>query len=62
MMPLASPLSWAYRDYFTVEQKTLLEKIQTLRVEAIALADQGTLDATPISALVARRWVSWGSG
>jgi len=52
---LASPLSWAYRDYFTVEQKALLEKIQTLRVEAIALADQGALDATPITELVAHR-------
>jgi HEAT repeats len=55
IVALASPLAWAYRDYFTVEQKTLLEKIQTLRVEAIALADQGALDATPITELVARR-------
>jgi hypothetical protein len=52
---LAAPLSWAYRDYFTAEQKALLEKIQTLRIEAIALADQGSLDATPLTELVARR-------
>ena len=49
------PPSWAYRDYFTTEQKTLLEKIQTLRIEAIALADKGAVDAGPIAELVARR-------
>ncbi|HJW29125.1 MAG TPA: hypothetical protein VJ508_07715, partial [Saprospiraceae bacterium] len=55
IMALPSPLSWAYRDYFTAEQKALLEKIQTLRVEAIALTDQGAVDAAPITELVARR-------
>ena len=51
-----SPLSvWAYRDYFTPEQKTLLDRIQTLRIEAIALADKGAVDAAPIVELVARR-------
>ena len=50
-----SPPSWAYRDYFTAEQKALLEKIQTLRVEAIALTDQGAVDATSITELVAHR-------
>ena len=50
----ASP-SWAYRDYFTPEQKALLDKIQTLRIEAIALTDKGGVDATPIAELVARR-------
>jgi len=49
------PPSWAYRDYFTAEQKALLEKIQTVRIEAIALADQGAVDAAPITELVARR-------
>jgi len=52
---LHAPSSWAYRDYFTTGQKALLEKIHTLRIEAIALADQGVLDATPITELVARR-------
>jgi hypothetical protein len=52
---LHAPSSWAYRDYFTTEQKALLEKIHTLRIEAIALADQGVLDATPLTELVARR-------
>jgi len=52
---LPSPPSWAYRDYFTPEQKALLDKIQTLRIEAIALTDKGGVDATPIAELVARR-------
>jgi len=47
--------SWAYRDYFTSEQKALLDKIQTVRIEAIALADKGAVDAAPIAELVARR-------
>ncbi|RPH76764.1 MAG: HEAT repeat domain-containing protein, partial [Nitrospiraceae bacterium] len=55
IMVLSSPPSWAYRDYFTPEQKALLEKIQTVRIEAIALTDQGPVDAAPIAALVARR-------
>jgi hypothetical protein len=32
--------SWAYRDYFTPEQKALLDKIQTVRIESIALTDK----------------------
>jgi hypothetical protein len=47
--------SWAYRDHFTPEQKTLLGKIQNLRIEAIALTDKGAVDAAPIAELVARR-------
>ena len=47
--------SWAYRDYFTAEQKALLDKIQTVRIEAIALVDKGGIDAAPIAELVARR-------
>jgi len=50
---LTSLPSWAYRDYFTPEQKALLDKIQTVRIEAIALADQGAVDAAPIAELVA---------
>ena len=52
---LLSPSSWAYRDHFTMEQKALLGKIQTVRIEAIALADKGAVDAAPIAELVARR-------
>jgi hypothetical protein len=50
-----SPPSWAYRDYFTSEQKALLDKIQTVRIDAIALTDKGVVDAAPIAELVARR-------
>jgi hypothetical protein len=52
---LPPPSSWAYRDYFTPEQKAQLDKIQTVRVEAIAITDQGSVDAAPIAELVARR-------
>ena len=43
IVALPSPSSWAYRDYFTPEQKALLDKIQTLRIEAIALTDKGAV-------------------
>ena len=52
---LPVPPSWAYRDYFTPEQKALLNKIQTVRIEALALTDKGAGDAAPITALIARR-------
>ena len=55
ILALPSSPSWAYRDYFTTEQKALLAKIQTVRIEAIALADQGAVDAAPIAELVVRR-------
>ncbi|HSL02504.1 MAG TPA: HEAT repeat domain-containing protein, partial [Nitrospiraceae bacterium] len=55
IVALSSPPSWAYRDHFTPEQKALLEKIQTVRIEAIALTDKGTVDAAPIAELIARR-------
>ncbi len=55
LLVLSSPPSWAYRDYFTTEQKALLDKIQTLRIETIALADRGAVDATPITEVIARR-------
>jgi hypothetical protein len=50
----SSPL-WAYRDHFSPEQKTLLGKIQTVRIEAIALVNKGAVDAAPIVELVAHR-------
>ncbi len=55
IVALPSPHSWAYRDHFTPEQKALLDKIQTVRIEAIALTDKGAVDAAPIAELVARR-------
>jgi hypothetical protein len=47
--------AWAYRDYFTPEQKALLDKIQTVRIEAIALTDKGAAEAVPLAELVVRR-------
>ncbi|HSF68392.1 MAG TPA: HEAT repeat domain-containing protein [Nitrospiraceae bacterium] len=47
--------SSAYRDHFTPEQKALLEKIQMVHIEAIALTDKGAVDAAPFVDLVARR-------
>jgi hypothetical protein len=55
VVAFSSPLAWAYRDYFTLEQKALLDKIQTVRIEAIALTDKGAVNAAPIAELVARR-------
>ena len=52
---LSSPPAWAYRDYFTPEQKALLDKIQIVRIDAIALTDKGAADAVPLAELVARR-------
>src|SRR6185295_11437713 len=54
------PPSWAYRDYFTTEQKALLEKIQTLRIEAIALTDKGAVDARPSADVLTRRMSELG--
>ncbi|MDZ4733940.1 MAG: HEAT repeat domain-containing protein [Nitrospirota bacterium] len=47
--------AWAYRDYFTPEQKALLDKIQIVRIDVIALTDKGAADAVSIAELVARR-------
>jgi len=52
---LSASLSWAYRDHFTPEQKAFLDKIQTLRIDAIVLTDKGAGDAAPIAEVVARR-------
>jgi hypothetical protein len=47
--------SYAYRDYLTAEQKTQLEKIQSVKIDTIMLSDKGAIDAAPIADLVARR-------
>lgn len=47
--------SWAYRDYFTADQKAQLAKVQTILIDAIALTDKGTADAGPIAEIAARR-------
>ncbi|HEU4684464.1 MAG TPA: HEAT repeat domain-containing protein [Nitrospira sp.] len=55
LLLLITAPSSAYRDYFTPEQKARLEKIQTVRVEALGLTDSGAVDAAPITDVVARR-------
>jgi hypothetical protein len=47
--------SWAYRDYFTMEQKAQLAKVQTVLVETIALTDKGPVETGPITEVVTRR-------
>jgi len=47
--------SWAYRDYFTTDQKAQLAKIQTVLIDAMALTDKGAFDSTPIAEVASRR-------
>ena len=47
--------AWAYRDYFTQEQKAQLARIQTVLVDAIALTDKGAGNADGIREVVMRR-------
>ena len=51
---------WAYRDYFTPEQKAQLAKIQTVLVDAVALTDNGSVNAGPIRDIVAARLADIG--
>lgn len=55
LFAILAPSAWAYREYFTAEQKAQLEKIQTVMVETIALTDKGAVDSGPITESVARR-------
>jgi hypothetical protein len=50
----------AYRDYFTPEQKAQLAKIQTVALDVLALTDKGSVDATAIGDVVARRMSELG--
>ncbi len=52
--------SWSYRDHLSAEQKAQLEKIQTLRIDAIALTDKGRADAGPFAEVAARRMTELG--
>ncbi|MBD0315278.1 MAG: HEAT repeat domain-containing protein [Nitrospiraceae bacterium] len=51
---VVSPAS-AYREYFTVEQKSQLARIQTVLVEVLALTDKGPADTRPLAEVVSRR-------
>jgi len=52
--------SWAYRDYFTPEQRTQLANIQTVLVQAIVLPDKGKGDPGPIRNLVVNKMEGMG--
>jgi hypothetical protein len=52
--------AWAYRDYFSAEQKTQLGKIHTVLVEVIALTDKGPVNADEIKEVVTRRMSTLG--
>ena len=52
--------SWAYRDYFTADQKAQLARVQTVLVDAIALTDKGAVDAGPIVEIASRRLAELG--
>ena len=61
MMVVLLPLTvWSYRDHLSPEQKAQLEKIQTLRIDVIALTDKGAGDAGPLADIVARRMAALG--
>ena len=54
--------TWAYREYFTPDQKERLGQTQTVLVEVVALTDQGPIQSTPIRDTVARRLEELGYG
>ncbi|MGH7209571.1 MAG: HEAT repeat domain-containing protein, partial [Nitrospiraceae bacterium] len=60
LLVLASGPSWGYRDYFTLEQKAQLAKVQTVLVEVTALTDNGAVDASAISEVAVRRMKELG--
>jgi hypothetical protein len=57
---ITSQPSFAYRDYFTPEQRELLPKIQKVLVEIIALTDKGPADTKPFVDIVSRRLEEMG--
>lgn len=54
-LSLFHSLALAYREYFTPEQRTQLENIQTILVDILALTDQGEAKATALADIVAQR-------
>jgi hypothetical protein len=55
LLTLASGTGWAYREYFTTEQREQLAKAQTVLVEVIALTDKGAVNADALAEVVTRR-------
>jgi hypothetical protein len=60
LLVLAGETSWAYREYFTSEQKEQLAKVQTVLIETIALTDKGKVDAAPFAEIATRRMSDLG--
>ena len=61
VMVVLFPLTaWPYRDHLSPEQKAQLEKIQTLRIDVIALTDKGAGDAGPLADIATRRMAALG--
>ncbi|MGE0467939.1 MAG: hypothetical protein Nkreftii_003796 [Candidatus Nitrospira kreftii] len=54
-LSLYHTLALAYREYFTPEQRTQLENIQTILVQVLALTDQGEAPGTALADAVAQR-------
>ncbi|HJU03771.1 MAG TPA: HEAT repeat domain-containing protein, partial [Nitrospiraceae bacterium] len=48
-------VSWAYREYFTQEQRDQLAKAQTVLVEVIVITDKGAVPAEALAETVRRR-------
>lgn len=55
LLAITSGPSWAYRDYFSPEQREQLAKVQTVLVEAIALTDKGSVDSSQLREVATRR-------
>ena len=55
VLSLTASSGWAYREYFTPEQRTQLEKIQAIFVDVIALTDKGTVESGTLADVVVQR-------
>jgi len=55
LLELAGETAWAYRDYFTPEQKAKLAKVQTVLVEVLTLTDSSSAQPGPIAEVVTKR-------
>jgi hypothetical protein len=52
---IGADASWASREYFSLEQKQQLAKVQAVLVEVLALTDKGGVDPAPLTEVVVRR-------
>jgi hypothetical protein len=49
---LVGGTAWAYREYFTPEQREQLAKVKSVLLEVIALTDKGPADVSPLAGVV----------